>query len=165
MAKRNLFLYSALACFLGIVAIFVFDGYMGVYDTLYITTGELRQKVEADYWLRSDSFWSSGINWGAEASFEYEVENRLFSTYSDELEVSIWQGGEKKKELLSKTLEIKPFGKERLEWVVRSKELEPEGLLEGEMSQYSLVIRRGGVERKVIIYLNLPPYPPKIVPR
>ena len=36
--RRNLFLYLTLACFLGIIAIFIFDGYVGIYDTIYVTS-------------------------------------------------------------------------------------------------------------------------------
>ncbi len=46
--RKNLFLYLALACFVGLIAIFVVDGYMGIYDTVYITTGKQEYKVDAD---------------------------------------------------------------------------------------------------------------------
>jgi len=47
--RRYLFLYLTLACFFGLVAIFIVDGYIGIYDTLYITAGEREQTIEADF--------------------------------------------------------------------------------------------------------------------
>ena len=66
--RRNLFLYLTLVCFLGLIAIFIVDGYMGVYDTVYITAGEREQKIESDVWRRGDKFWSSGVNRGKRRS-------------------------------------------------------------------------------------------------
>jgi len=161
--KKNLFLYLTLACFLGIVAIFVFDGYMGIYDSLAVTAGEREEKVEADYWLRADR-WFMGVNWGDRVGFEYEVDNRLFSSYSAEVEVSLWQRGEKMRELSSRALSVPPFGKESLGWAVDTEELKPEGPSQGESAQYTLVIKRGEVERRVILDINPSIYPPKPVP-
>jgi len=50
--RRNLFLYLALTCFLALIVIFFVDGYMGIYDTTYITVGEQEQIIEPDYWLQ-----------------------------------------------------------------------------------------------------------------
>ena len=62
---RRLFLYLAIACFAALVAIFVVDGYMGVYDTLYVTVGEYEQEIEADYWERYDNnVWYTGARAG-----------------------------------------------------------------------------------------------------
>ena len=84
---RNLFLYLTLACFFGLIAIFIVDGYMGVYDTIYVTASERPQTIEADVWLRQDSFWSIGVNRDETASFRYEVDNRQFSNYTADIEV------------------------------------------------------------------------------
>ena len=160
--RRNLFLYLTLVCFLGIVAIFIADGYMGVYDTLYITGGEWEEKVEADRWTQTDRYWSAGVSWGAGIGFEYEVDNRLFRNYSAEVSVSIWQSQRKVTDLLAQTIELAPFKKGRLEWLVDTKELEPEGLLEGQGAQYTVIIKRGEIERKIIVNINPSFYPPKV---
>jgi hypothetical protein len=39
-------LYLALACFAGLIAIFIADGYLGIYDTAYVTAGEYEQEIE-----------------------------------------------------------------------------------------------------------------------
>ena len=63
--RKSLFLYLTLACFLGLIAIFVVDGYMGVYDTFYLTTGEYEQKIGPGSWLKQD---------------RYVISNRYFSS-------------------------------------------------------------------------------------
>ena len=78
---KTLYLYLALACFLGIILIFIFDGYMGVYDSLTITSGERPQKIEADQWARQEKYGSSAsVERGGKVNFTYEVDNRTFST-------------------------------------------------------------------------------------
>ena len=59
---RNLYLYLTLACFLGIILIFIFDGYMGVYDSLTVTTGEQEDQIKADQWPRQGRYWPTGVN-------------------------------------------------------------------------------------------------------
>jgi hypothetical protein len=44
-------LYLALACFAGLIAISIVDGYMGIYYTVYITTGEYEQEIKPESWL------------------------------------------------------------------------------------------------------------------
>ena len=94
-SRKNLFLYLALACFVGIIAIFIVDGYLGVYDTLYITADEREEKIEADSWLRGDYPWSTGVNWDEKTFFRYEVDNRRFSEYATTVEVSVCRMQEK----------------------------------------------------------------------
>src|SRR4030042_5309592 len=96
--RRNLFLYLALVCFVGILATFLVDGYLGTYDTVYITTGEQSWKVEADVWQHQyptypptpieyapmsreegkGSYYMSA-NRAEKIFFRYEGDNRLFS--------------------------------------------------------------------------------------
>ena len=92
--RSNLFLYLALACFIGIIAIFVVDGYMGVYDTLNITAGEREEKIESEFW-REGHPWSVWANQNDKVFFRYEVDNRQFSQYSANLDVSVWRMQEK----------------------------------------------------------------------
>ena len=83
--RRNLFLYLVLACFVGIIAIFVVDGYLGIYDTVNVTAGEREEKAEPDFWIRQDWVWTIGVNWGEKTSFRYEVDNRQFSSYTAQI--------------------------------------------------------------------------------
>ena len=53
---KNLYLFLTLACFLGIVLIFVFDGYMGVYDSLVMNNGQFPQTITSDQWDQQEKF-------------------------------------------------------------------------------------------------------------
>ena len=162
--RRNLFLYLTLACFLGLIAIFIVDGYMGIYDTLYVTAGEQEQKIEADLWLRQDRFWSTGVNRGEKAFFRYEVDNRQFSSYAADIEVSVWHSQEKVRDLMLEPISIAAFDKGELEWVVDTKEFLPGDLPPEQGYQYTVIIKRGGIERKTIVHVNPTPYTLKPVP-
>ncbi|HUV75560.1 MAG TPA: hypothetical protein VMW00_02780 [Dehalococcoidales bacterium] len=161
--RRNLFLYLTLVCFFGLIAIFVVDGYMGIYDTTYITAGEREQKIEADTWLKSDSFWSAGVNWGEKAFFRYEVANRQFSSYSADIEVSVWRMQEKVLDVVSQPITVDSFGRGQLEWVIDTTELLPESTSPEQSYEFTVIIKRGEMERRIIIYIN-PVYPAKLVP-
>ena len=154
--RKNLFLYLTLACFLGLIAIFIVDGYLGICDTIYIIAGEQEEKVEPDFWLQQDGSWSIGVNQDEKAFFNYEVDNRQFSSYSAEIEVSVWRNQEKVCDLLSQQLTVGAFDKGQLEWVVDTTELLPSDIPPEQGYQYTIVIKRGEVERKVIMYINSP---------
>ncbi len=161
--RRNLFLYLTIACFVGLIAIFIFDGYMGIYDTLSITAGEQEQKIEADRWLQQDKFQfqqTTRVSWGEKAFFSYEVDNRRFSSYTADVEVSVWRSQERVQDLVSQQISIGAFDKGQLEWVVDTSELLPESLPQEQSYQFTLVIKRGEVERNIIMDINYP-YPLK----
>ena len=149
--QSNLFLYLALACFIGIIAIFVVDGYLGVYDALYVPMGEREQKIEADQWQQWSQWGMAEIGWGDKAHFRYEVDNRQFSTYKADVTVSVWHSKEKLQDLISQETSIPAFDKGQLEWSIDTTELLPEGVsLEGRPVEYTVIIKRGEIERKVI---------------
>ena len=162
--RRILFLYLTLACFLGIIAIFIVDGYMGIYDTVYITTGEQEQKIDTDVWQRGDRFWSAGVNRGEKAFFVYEVDNRLFSSYTADVEVSVWRSQEKILDLISLPLSVAAFDKGQLQWVVDTAELLPGNIPPEQSYKYTVIIKRGQIERSIILHINPLPYPLKTVP-
>ena len=159
--RKYLFLYLTLACFLSLIAIFTFDGYMGTYDTLYITAGEQEQKIEADYWLRQDRFWSTSVDWGETAFFRYEVDNRQFSGYTDNIDASVWRNQEKVRDLISQPISLAAFDKGQLEWVLDTSELLPEDAPPEQRFQYTILIKRGEIERRIILYTNPVSYVPK----
>ncbi len=164
-AKRgNLFLYLTLACFLGLIAIFIVDGYLGIYDTVYVTGGEYEQKIEADFWLQQERFWSTGVNQGEKVFFRYEVDNRQFSSYTADIEASVWHSQEKVRDLISQQIVIAAFDKGQLEWVIDTAELLPNGIPPEQRYEFTVIIKRGEIERKIIVYINYPAYPPKPVP-
>ena len=170
--RRNLFLYLALACFVGLLAIFVVDGYLGIYDTVYITAGEREEKIEPDFWLRQGRAAPAGVkndyyisaNWGEKVFFSYEVDNRQFSSYRANIEVSVWRSQEKVRDLISQPILIGAFDKGQLEWTVDTTQLLPGGIPAEQRFEYTVIIKRGEIERKIIVYLNPPAYLPKSVP-
>jgi len=162
--RRNLFLYLTLACFFGLIAIFIVDGYMGIYDTIYVTAGEREQKIESDVWLREDTFWSAGVNREEKAFFRYEVDNRRFSSYTADIEVSIWRSQQKVRDLISQPILIDAFDKGQLEWEVDTAELLPGDIPPEQSYEYTVNIKRGEIERNIILYINPIPYLPKPAP-
>jgi len=164
--RRNIFLYLALACFLGLIAIFVVDGYLGIYDTVYITAGERKEKIEPDEWLRQEEFEERGVsvNRDDRVSFTYEVDNRRFSSYTADVEVSVWHSQQKVLDVISQPMSIAAFDKGELEWVVDNTELLPTDILPEQSYQYTVIIKRGEIERKIIVSINPLIYSPKSAP-
>ena len=93
--RKNLFLYLSIACFLSLLAIFVIDGYMGIYDTLEVTADEHSQTIEPDQWNHNRYEPSIRAEWGSKVFFTYMVENRRFSNYTTPINASVWKENEK----------------------------------------------------------------------
>jgi len=168
--RRHLFLYLALACFVGLIAIFIADGYMGIYDTVYVTTGEHEQKISPDYWQRQsrgDAYpYSIGAEWGEPVHFRYEIGNHRFSTYSTTVEASVWKSNEKLVDLFRQDMLVSAFDGVTMDWTLSAQELEKAGMGVGE---YTVKIKRGEVElgRGLVIgfrYPEEPPYPEEMSP-
>ena len=155
--RRNLYLFLTIACFLAIIAIFVFDGYMGVYDTVRVTTSqEGEQVMEPDSWL-DDEFAYRHYVWseeGYDISFHYELENRTLSTYSAGVEVAIWFGETKQDVLISQSVAIPGFDKEEFSWKIDTSTLRPTDILETKDYEFSVIIKRDGVERKIVVHVS-----------
>jgi len=155
--RKNLYLFLTIAFFLGIIAIFIFDGYMGVYDTVSITTQEREEVIEADYWSQDDY---TGYVWaeeGQDVYFRYELDNRRFSTYSADVEVAIWFGEAKHSDLVSQAVNIGGFDKEEFSWTVDTGLLRPADIPETRDYEFSVIIKRDGVERRIIVHVSSPP--------
>lgn len=168
--RSNLYLYLALVCFAGILAIFVIDGYLGIYDTLYITAQERQQVVEPDYWQQrwvKENYegYSLGARWGEAIPFRYEIDNRNFSAYPADIEVSVWKGGQEVVVLLNETeVLVAPFKKAVIDWVLLPEDLEESSPISGEYREYTVRIRLGEMERKIILsyYPETAVYPEKV---
>lgn len=156
--RRLIYLYLALTCFVGFIIVFFVDGYMGVYDTLYMTAGEREQKVELHQWLRTGGVWGGGARWGEKAFFCYEISNQKFSTYSADIEVSLWHDEELVRPLVSQHLQIGGFGKGTLEWMLDTVELLPDDAPPPRHSynKYYILIKSGEMERKLKFYIFSP---------
>jgi len=174
--RKNIFLFLTLACFVGLLAIFVVDGYMGIYDSVHITAGEQTRTIEADVWLRGRQSYGGPVpepvtverdktayyipaNREEKVFFRYEVDNRQFSSYTADIEVSAWHSQEKVRELMSQPISISAFDKGELEWVVDNKELLPGDILPQQSYNYTVRIKRGEIERWIVVYVNPLNYP------
>ena len=152
--RRNLYLGLSIACFLSVIALYFFDGYMGLYDTLTLNAGKYEQKVELYQWLWGGGAYPADIRWGEKGFFHYEVDNRQFSTYSADVEVSVWHGGEKMRDLLSQHISVGAFDKVGLEWTLDTVELESCAPKEYSYYEYAVIISRGEAERKLRFYIR-----------
>jgi hypothetical protein len=165
---KRLFLYLAIGCFAGLVAIFIVDGYLGIYDTFHISVGEFpRQTIAADYWLRQDSgeyisrpgitqgdefaYCCISANWNQPIAFEYVIENHYTSSHSTEVQASVWQENVKVIDLLSQEVSIPPLDKVTTEWTLSSEDLGITEPMAGQSYDYTVRVSRGDVERRIIV--------------
>jgi len=156
--RRILFLYLSIACFLGLVSVFFADGYLGIYDTLYIKGGVQGQKIELYQWQRRDGNWAGGVWWGQEARFRYEISNREFSPYSADIEVSLWHQEDMVRSLVSQQVQIARFDRATIEWALDTVALEPGGPPPNTYPYlYFITIRSNGIERELKLYITEPP--------
>ncbi len=172
--RKNLYLYLTLACFFGLIAIFIVDGYLGIYDTIYLTAGEREEEIEPDFWLRQSliksaevkNAYSISANWGGKIFFRYEIDNRRFSSYTADIEVAVWHSQEKIYDLVSQHRQIGAFAKEQLEWVLDTAEFLPGDVPPEQSYQFTVTIKRGQIERNIIVYINPAAYSSgaKVVP-
>ena len=168
--RSNLYLYLALVCFAGILAIFVADGYLGIYDTAYVTVGEREQKVEAYSWQEpwvKEQGYGIGTSWVETVFFKYEIDNRTFSTYEADVEASVWKSGVKIIQLLDESVSVPPFKAVTLDWSLQIEDLENTGIVAGESGEYTVRIMLGELERKIVVSYYVPSsgYPEKIPPQ
>ena len=163
---KRLFLYLAIACFAGLVTIFIVDGYIGVHDTIGVTVGEYEQKIKASYWERSDVSWLISASPGEKVSFSYRIDNNQLSEYSAHIEASVWQENEKIIDLFSEDVSVARLDGTTVKWTLSSDELKDDVSVPGELSEYTVRINRGEVERRVVVSYYYPyPYPyPEGVP-
>jgi hypothetical protein len=147
---KSLYLYLALACFLGIILIFIFDGYMGLYDSLIIKSQEIPENFEADFWLQSNNQAYVQVERDGQIKFNSEVDNRRFSTYTADIEVSVWQVNEKIAVIFAQPVSIAAFDKGQFEWFINTAELVPADYPSNEQYFFTVVIRIGEIERRIV---------------
>jgi hypothetical protein len=155
--KSLLYLYLALACLLGIIIIFVFDGYLGVYDKLVLDTGNYKQTIEADQWARNEKYGNMvavSTDPGGMIDFTYIVENHNFSKYVDNVDVSLWYNKNKLKDIISREAVTPSFEKTELSWSINATNILPSDYVVGREYLYNLKIKRGNMERDVNISVN-----------
>jgi hypothetical protein len=168
--KRNhLYLFLALACFVSIIAIFIFDGYIGVYDKLVIDNGQYKQTIEADQWIQQTKFGNvvgTSLEQNNQVDFIYTIENHRFSEYTDTIEVSVWSNKVKTADLLSEKVLVPSFDKQEFKWTVTAADILPPNYSVNQSYFVNIKIKMSDIERdiNVNIYVNtntikIPPVP------
>ncbi len=94
------------------------------------------------------------------------MDNRRFSSYTVDIEVAVWHSQEKLYDLVSQHMQIGAFDKGQLEWIMDTKEFIPSDIPAEQGYQYTVIIKRGQIERNIIVYINARTYPSgaKVVP-
>jgi len=163
---KRLFLYLAIACFAGLIAIFIVDGYMGIYDTVYVTVGEREEEIEASYWERDDTYWLISASSSEKIYFAYRIDNNQLSEYSAHVQASVWQENEKVLDLFSQDVSIDRLDDVTVEWILSRDDLDDTDFELNERREYTVRINREDVERRIIVsyYYSESPLIPKPVP-
>jgi hypothetical protein len=154
--QRNIYLYLTVAFFLALIAIFVFDGYMGIYDTVTITTAEREDIVEPEFWLRSDDQHGYYYTWAEEGqtvNFHYELENRCLRNYVAEVEVAVWFSDSRQNTLVSDALVVRSFDSAEWDWSLKTAALRPVEIPETQDFELSVIIKRNDVELRTIVHV------------
>jgi hypothetical protein len=173
--KHNIiYLFLALACFVGIILIFIFDGFIGLYDSLVIDNGQYQQTTAADQWAQQAKFGgivSTSVNQGGSVVFTYTVENHQFSSYNAPLDVSLWYNRVKTTDVLSEQLSLPTFGKRVTTWTINADDILPPNFPTNQNYDIILKITLGNIERDVSVNVfnssalkTIPPVPTITIP-
>ncbi len=154
-AGRGAYLYLGLTltCFLAILCIFVVDGYLGVYDTLYITYEEHEQAIEFEsqqYVKEEGTYFAGEIVAGSSALYRYRIDNRTFSPREGRLTASLWKAGNKLTDLANKEIKIGGFESTVVEWTISSDKLRDIDAATEEFINYTVKINFDGKERRIV---------------
>ncbi|MFC1942637.1 hypothetical protein ACFLWU_05415 [Chloroflexota bacterium] len=165
-AKRNnLFLYLTLVCFVGIILIFIFDGYLGVYDTVVLDNGQYSQKIETDQWSQEkyDYRASTGVERGNQVEFTYTVENHRFSGYSADVEVSFLHNDEIISDPIVDVITAEAFGMDEMKWILDADAFVPADYPSEQQYIVNVLVKRDNVQREVLVNISGLPMKPVII--
>ncbi len=165
--SKNLYLYLALACFLGIVLIFFFDGYLGVYDSLKADNGSYTQEVPTEQWQNPDRYggpFSMTIDENGYLDFSYSVDNRRFVRTDGEVTVTLTDSAGATRELLQEGFDIGAFSHRDATWTLKGTDVVPAGAAPTTAFNVHLTIQFDSVTREIVIYVNRNGSIPKAVP-
>jgi hypothetical protein len=157
LKQKTLYLILAVACFIGIILIFVFDGYLGLYDSLTMNSGEQSQTITFDQLNKyeRDTFIPQLYpNNSSNMVLSYEIDNRNFTAYRADITVSLWHNQVKVEDVFSGKVDIGAFKKDTVQWNIDTQQFASDNTTQG--VNFTLEINRGDVLRKVIVYLSYP---------
>ena len=149
--SRTVYLYLAILCFIGILLIFVFDGYMGRIRTLEIENGRYTQIYDEQWMENRPELWvpSFSSEPGDTITFTYTVENKLFSSYKEDFRAYM----EKYPETLYAEDVIKAgaFGSDSVTWVINTDEILPPSYSPDTQYTFNLIMQDGDEEIELTI--------------
>jgi hypothetical protein len=154
--NKLLYLILAIACFIGIILIFFFDGYVGLYDTLTMSSGEQSQSITFAQMSNStrDGYAPQLYpNNSGNVSLNYEIDNRHFSAYQSDIVVSIWHNQVKVADIFTGTVDVGAFKKDAVTWNIDTRDYISQDANDG--ISYTLEIKRGDILRKVIFFVPI----------
>ncbi|OGO07436.1 MAG: hypothetical protein A2Y92_02780 [Chloroflexi bacterium RBG_13_57_8] len=154
---KSIYLFLTLACFVGIVLIFIFDGYLGLYETLTATGTNFPQKIDTEQWQQQEKYGGApGINVesSGDIPFTYEVDNRRFVSYTADIDISLWHGQSRLADIKSAALALGAFGGEKVEFTVDFANYLPDNLPAQTGYDFIILIKRGEIERRVNVFLS-----------
>lgn len=157
LKSKNRFLYLALLFFLGIITVLVADGYMGLYDTLKLRSGEYEQVFEADYWQRGASQVYYSVGGGDTINGTYIIDNRRFSAYQGNLTITLERNQQPLSAIANEDFSVTSFGKQEFDFTVDTSSLAP--VQDDNLLEYTLVIQHGDTERRIIFNVSRLPVP------
>ncbi len=148
---KRLFLYLAIASFCGVVAIFISDGYIGVYDTLTVTVGEYDQEIRASHWDNENPPWVYDETVTGNIYFSYKVDNNQLDEYAASIQASVWQENEKVADLFSQDVSIARLDDATVEWTLAKEDIGYTDPTPNTRVNYTVKINRDDVEREIIV--------------
>ena len=164
MRRINLWLLLAVVCFLGIIAVFFIDGYMGLYYRVRVETPVNTFEIPPEFWEESGkaipSYYFSDVSRNDLIRFQLVVENRRFTDSQIDLDISLWEGGREIQKLLTRSDNIAAFEPSQpYEWEIDTSQLDVLDEVSG--TSYIIKINGNGVERRLIFRL----YTSQVLPR
>jgi len=148
---KRLFLYLAIASFCGLVAIFITDGYMGVYDTITVTVGEYDEEIRASEWEDEDTYWIYDDTATAKIYFSYKIDNNQLDEYATNIQASVWQENKKITDLFSQDVSIAQLEHVTVEWTLAKEDIGYTDPAPNTRVNYTVRINRDDVEREIIV--------------
>lgn len=162
MNRKSKLLYLSLAiiCFIGIILIFIFDGYIGLYETLIADNGQYTQTIEAEQWEDGRDYgYIPGVSAeeGQSVDFTYTIENRHFSGYTDNIVVTYKATGLDTVPLIDTGIDLGAFSKQEIAWSLDTADIIPKDFPTDRQYMLIVTIKSGGREHDVNMYINRNP--------
>ncbi len=154
MSKARLvYLYIAIACFTGIILIFVFDGYMGRVRTLEIDNGRYTQVFDEQWMQEQSNQWTPSFNAQPDdtITFTYTLENRVFSDIDEDFRVYLKD--EPDTIFVEDVISAGAFGTDSITWTIETNDLLPPSYTAGNEFNFEFVISAGEEELELNIMI------------